>query len=35
MRKELPDGRWFEVVPLIFGRARIVLTDGWSVDDSW
>lgn len=35
MRKDLPDGRWIEVVPLTFGRARIIVTDGYSVDDGW
>lgn len=24
-------GRWFEITPLTFGRARIIETDGFSV----
>ena len=35
-RKTLPDGRVAEVVPLFFGRARIVVGPGAiSVDDLW
>lgn len=36
MRKQFPDGRIAEVVPLTFGRARITVGDGRTdVDDSW
>lgn len=37
IRKNIP-GRtdlWAEIVPLTFGRARIVLTDGYFVADNW
>lgn len=28
--------RWFvEIIPLTFARARIIVTDGKSVEDSW
>ena len=33
--KDLPDGRRLEVVPLTYGRARIIIGDGYFVDDSW
>ncbi len=27
---------WFvEIIPLTYGRARIIVTDGLSVEDSW
>lgn len=29
------DERVIEVIPLTFGRARITVTDGFSVFDSW
>ena len=35
MRKMLPSGLWAEVMPLTFRRARIIITDGWSVEDGW
>lgn len=28
-------GWWYEIWPLTFGRARIILTDGYSVDSGW
>lgn len=31
----IPPGYWVEVIPLTYGRARIILTDGFSVSDSW
>lgn len=30
-----PGPWWAEIVPLTFGRARIILTDGDSVQNSW
>jgi len=24
-----------EITPLMFGRARIIVTDGWAVFDGW
>ena len=29
------EGWWYEIMPLTFDRARIVLTDGTYVDDGW
>lgn len=29
------DDAWYEVMPLTFGRGRIVLTDGVIVDEFW
>lgn len=35
-RKPHPDGRrTIEVMPLLGGRARLVVTDGYSIDNSW
>lgn len=34
-RKPLPDGRILEVIPLTFGRARIIVGDGCFVEDGW
>jgi hypothetical protein len=34
-RREDPDGQVIEVVPLTFGRARILVGDGHWVSDSW
>lgn len=31
----LDETRWVEVVPLTFGRARIIVTDGFGVYDGW
>lgn len=31
----LPDGRLVSLVPLTFGRARILVGDGCFVTDSW
>lgn len=28
-------GWWYEITPLTYGRARIILTDGTYVDDGW
>jgi len=33
--KTLEDDTLVEVVPLTFGRARILIGDGYSVRDSW
>lgn len=35
MKKNAPDGREIEIVPLTFGRARIIIGDGYNVDDGW
>lgn len=35
MRKVLPDGRIVEIMPLTYDRARIVIGDGSSVENSW
>lgn len=35
LRTAASDKPWAEVIPLTFGRARIILTDGTSVFDSW
>jgi hypothetical protein len=35
LKKELKNGWWAEVVPLTYGRARIIVTDGFAVADSW
>jgi hypothetical protein len=35
---QLEDGRWIDVVPLLFGRARILLSDNlttWCTLDEW
>jgi hypothetical protein len=29
------EGWWYEIMPLTFDRARIVLTDGGYVEDGW
>jgi hypothetical protein len=35
-RRQLPDGRWLEVIPLTYGRARITIGDGKVfIDDNW
>lgn len=31
----MTDKRWFEIVPLTFGRARIIETDGIGVYNGW
>ena len=31
----IPEGYWAEIMPLTFGRARIIVTDGYSVSDGW
>jgi hypothetical protein len=36
--RELPDGRWLAVIPLTFGRGRLVTqasADAWTYDDHW
>lgn len=34
--KPHPDGHHYvEIMPLTFGRARIVVTDGMSIEDGW
>jgi len=37
MLKQLPDGRTVEIIPLTYGRARIVIghPDDLSYDDAW
>jgi len=32
---EIPPEYWIEIVPLTFGRARIIVTDGCFVSDGW
>jgi hypothetical protein len=35
-KKVMPDGRIAEVMPLTYGRARIIIGDGTTfVEDSW
>lgn len=34
-RRELPDGRYVDVVPLTFGRARINLGRGQIYESGW
>lgn len=34
-RYELPEGYYFEVLPLVNARGRIVATDGVSVETFW
>jgi hypothetical protein len=34
-KKMLKDGRQVEILPLTFGRARIIIGDGYLVDDGW
>lgn len=35
-RRTLPTGEQAEVIPLTFGRARLVILDGpWSYRDGW
>jgi hypothetical protein len=33
--RTLPSGEIAEIVPLTFGRARIIVGDGYSVNNSW
>ena len=36
MNKQHPkNGYWVEIMPLTFGRSRIIVTDGHLVDDGW
>jgi hypothetical protein len=35
LRKDIKEGLWAEIVPLTYGRARIIVTDGFGVYDSW
>lgn len=35
LRLPFSEDRWVEVIPLTFGRARIIVTDGFSVFDGW
>ena len=31
-----PDGRrYYDIVPILFGKFRVVLTNGYTVDDMW
>ncbi len=34
-RHQLPDGWCYEILPLAFGRGRIVATDGTFINDFW
>lgn len=34
-RVQLPDGYYFEIMPLVLGRSRITITDGRSVPHFW
>lgn len=34
-KKILSDGRIVEVMPLTFGRARIIVGDGVTIDAAW
>lgn len=29
------EGYWVEVAPMTFGKYRLIVTDGWSVDDGY
>lgn len=33
LERQLPDGRWARVVPLLFGRARLVVGRSYWVND--
>lgn len=33
--RDLPDSRYVQVIPLTFGRARIIIGKGWFLDDGW
>lgn len=35
MMKPVRPGWWAEIVPLTYGRARIIVTDGYSVEHGW
>lgn len=35
LKKNLAPGRWLELEPMTFARARLVVTDGESVFDAW
>jgi hypothetical protein len=35
MKRTLKDGRIVEIIPLTFGRARIIIGDGYMADDGW
>jgi hypothetical protein len=35
LRFPMPDGWHAELIPLTFGRARIIVTDGTFVRDGW
>ncbi len=34
-KDSVKEGWWYEITPLTFHRFRIILTDGYSVDDGW
>jgi hypothetical protein len=34
-KKEIRPGWWAEIVPLTFGRARIIVTDGTFIENGW
>lgn len=33
--KPVHDDRYAEIIPLTFGRFRIIITDGYNVFDNW
>ena len=33
--RQLEDGRWLCVAPLLFGRARLIVCDPMSIFDGW
>ncbi len=35
MKKLIREGWWAEIVPLTYGRARIIVTDGTLIENSW
>lgn len=35
MKREIPKGYYLEIVPLTFGRARLIVTDGYLVEEGW
>jgi len=35
LRKQVRPSLWAEVTPLLFGRARVILTDGSVIEDAW
>ncbi len=35
LKKDIRKGWWAEIVPLTYGRARIIVTDGFGVENGW